>query len=180
MIPWRSATATALADREPDTARALADRELELAEAFGERRAFAIALRAVAAMDRGERGRELLDRAVAVLRPSPARLELAHAPIELGSALRRAGYRANARAPLRESLDLADRAGANRLANRAHDELQAAGARPRRERIHGAQALTPGELRVAALAADGLSNRDIAESLFVGLRTVETHLTHAY
>jgi DNA-binding CsgD family transcriptional regulator/predicted ATPase len=180
MIPWRSATATALADSDPDTAHALAKRELDLAEAFGEPRALGIALRAAAVLDRGERRRELLERAIEALRPSPARLELAHALVDLGSALRRAGYRADARAPLRESLDLADRAGASRLTHRAQDELQAAGARPRRERVRGTQALTPGELRVAGLAAQGMSNREIAQALFVSLRTVETHLTHAY
>jgi DNA-binding CsgD family transcriptional regulator len=44
----------------------------------------------------------------------------------------------------------------------------------------GVDALTPSELRVAALAAEGMSNREIAQALFVTLRTVEVHLTHAY
>ena len=59
-------------------------------------------------------------------------------------------------------------------------ELLAAGARPRRTALTGPDALTAGERRVAALAADGLSNRQIAEHLFVTQATVETHLRHAF
>jgi DNA-binding CsgD family transcriptional regulator len=66
------------------------------------------------------------------------------------------------------------------LAARAHDELQAAGARPRRAALTGPHALTAAEHRVANLAADGHSNRQIAEQLYVTRRTVETHLTHAF
>jgi DNA-binding CsgD family transcriptional regulator len=66
------------------------------------------------------------------------------------------------------------------VAKRARDELLAAGARPRRDVVSGPAALTPAEQRVAALAAAGHSNRDIAEQLYVSLRTVETHLTHAF
>ncbi|HEX5911296.1 MAG TPA: helix-turn-helix transcriptional regulator, partial [Thermoleophilaceae bacterium] len=58
--------------------------------------------------------------------------------------------------------------------------LRAAGARPRRPVLRGPGALTPAERRVAELAAAGLSNRDIAERLFVTVRTVEYHLANAY
>ena len=67
-----------------------------------------------------------------------------------------------------------------RLAHRARHELRAAGARPRRTALSGIAALTPAEHRVAALAADGHSNREIAQRLYVTQRTVETHLTHAF
>jgi DNA-binding CsgD family transcriptional regulator len=66
------------------------------------------------------------------------------------------------------------------LARRARHELQSAGARPRRAALSGVDALTPAEHRVALLAADGLTNREIAEQLYVTQRTVETHLTHAF
>jgi DNA-binding CsgD family transcriptional regulator len=72
------------------------------------------------------------------------------------------------------------RCGAHVLAQSARDERHAAGARPRRDRLSGPEALTPSERRVARLAAEGKSNPEIAQELFLTRRTVETHLTHAY
>ncbi|MDQ3742544.1 MAG: helix-turn-helix transcriptional regulator, partial [Actinomycetota bacterium] len=66
------------------------------------------------------------------------------------------------------------------LADAGHAELLAAGARPRRRELSGTQALTPSERRVADLAADGLGNREIAQTLFVTIKTVENHLARAY
>jgi DNA-binding CsgD family transcriptional regulator len=66
------------------------------------------------------------------------------------------------------------------LAARALRESNAAGARPRRTALHGEEALTARERQVASLAADGLSNREIAETLVVTVKTVEWHLKHSY
>jgi DNA-binding CsgD family transcriptional regulator len=99
---------------------------------------------------------------------------------DLGAALRRRGSRVAARDPLRRALDIAHRAGATRLATRAHEELAATGARPRKLVLRGVDSLTPSELRAARMAADGLSNREIAQALFVTINTVETHLRHAF
>jgi DNA-binding CsgD family transcriptional regulator len=99
---------------------------------------------------------------------------------ELGTSLRRCGRRSDARHPLREGLDIAVRCGAEALAARARDELLATGAQLRRERLTGPDALTPSERRVARLAAQGRTNSEIAQALFLTRRTVETHLTHAY
>jgi DNA-binding CsgD family transcriptional regulator len=63
---------------------------------------------------------------------------------------------------------------------RAREELETSGARPRRPAQSGRDALTPAELRAARLAADGLANREIAHTLFVTVKTVETELGHAY
>ena len=65
------------------------------------------------------------------------------------------------------------------LARRAREELNAAGARPRRSALSGPGALTPAEHRVAG-SPPGPSNREIAERLYVTQRTVETHLTHTF
>jgi DNA-binding NarL/FixJ family response regulator len=58
--------------------------------------------------------------------------------------------------------------------------LLIAGARPRRDALHGRDALTASELRVALMAAEGMTNREIAQALFVTTKTVETHLHHAF
>ena len=97
-----------------------------------------------------------------------------------GAALRRANHRSDARAPLRDGLDLAHRCGATALVARAGEELAAAGARPRTPLRTGFEALSPSERRVARLAADGRSNRDIAQALFVSTKTVEVHLSACY
>jgi DNA-binding CsgD family transcriptional regulator len=66
------------------------------------------------------------------------------------------------------------------LADQAHAELVATGAKPRRAVVTGTKALTPAEARVAGLASRGLTNRQIAEALFVTEKTVEGHLAHAF
>jgi DNA-binding CsgD family transcriptional regulator len=81
---------------------------------------------------------------------------------------------------LRQALDLAHHCGAPVLTERAHQELLAAGARPRRPALTGRDALTPTEARVANLAAQGHSTPEIAQALFVTPKTIETHLAHSY
>ena len=111
---------------------------------------------------------------------STARLERAKALAALGSAFRRARQPKDARDPLARALELADACGAYGLAAHARAELHAAGARPRTTALQGVEALTPSERRVAALAAEGQTNRDIAQALFVTPKTVEVHLSSAY
>jgi DNA-binding CsgD family transcriptional regulator len=98
----------------------------------------------------------------------------------LGAALRRNGQRSNAREPLRRALELAHRCGATALVERAHAELLGTGARPRRAAVTGLEALTASERRVAEMAAEGLTNREIAQALFVTEKTIEWHLGQAY
>jgi ATP/maltotriose-dependent transcriptional regulator MalT len=179
-MPWRAQAALvhaafgALAD-----GIRLAEEEAQLAAAVGARLALATALRALGQLRRG-RGLDDLREAVNLLRSSEDRLEYVRSLIDYGSALRRAGQRASSRDPLREALDLAAAGGCAALARRAREELAASGARPRRDELRGRDALTASERRVALLASEGHTNRDIAQALFVSLRTVETHLTHAY
>jgi DNA-binding CsgD family transcriptional regulator len=178
---WRSSAALAhCALGEADAARLRADEELALAQRYGAPRAVGIALRVAGLVRADDEGLELLRRSVAVLEDSPARLERARSLAELGAALRRAGRRVEARELLREAVDVAYRCGAGALLHRAQDELVAAGARPRRARLSGPGALTPSERRVAGMAAEGMSNREIAQALFVTEKTVEMHLGNAY
>ncbi|HZB97028.1 MAG TPA: AAA family ATPase [Candidatus Sulfotelmatobacter sp.] len=158
----------------------LAEAELTAARHFGAPRELGAALRVSSLARGGEAGLEFLEESVAVLRTSPALLEQAHSLVELGAALRRTGRLSAAREPLTEALDLAARCGARPLVARAREELTATGARPRREWRTGVEALTPGELRVARLAAAGKTNREIAQTLYVTLKTVEGHLARAY
>jgi DNA-binding CsgD family transcriptional regulator len=161
-------------------ARQLADAELADVRVFGAPRALGIALRTAGLARGGPEGLALLRESVAALDRSPALLERARSLAELGAALRRSGERAAAREPLAQALELAALCGARPLAARARDELIAAGARPRRPWRTGVNALTPSELRIARLAADGRSNREIAGELYVTLKAVEGHLAHAY
>jgi DNA-binding NarL/FixJ family response regulator len=165
---------------ERERARDLAEAELADVKEFGAPRALGIALRAVGLAQGGDKGIELLANSVASLRHSPALLERAHSLAELGAALRRNGCRSAAREPLAEALDLAARGGARPLVARVREELKATGARPRRAWRTGLEALSPRELRVAKLAAEGRTNREIAYQLYVTLKTVEGHLARAY
>jgi DNA-binding CsgD family transcriptional regulator/tetratricopeptide (TPR) repeat protein len=180
-ISWRSQAALALlALGRRDEARPLAEEDLALARAWGAPRALGAALRVAGLMEGPERGVALLEEAVEVLRASPARLEHAKARTDLGAALRRLNRRSAAREQLRRAVELATICGAVRLAARAETELLATGARPRRVALSGVASLTPSERRVAEMAAEGPTNREIAQALFVTQRTVEVHLTSIY
>jgi DNA-binding CsgD family transcriptional regulator len=180
-LPWRSEAALAqlvLGNRE--SAGRFAEEELELAQAFGAARARGVAKRAAGVVDGGERGDVLLREAIDDLERGDARLERARALADLGAMLRRRNRRREARESLREALDAAHRAGAGLLAERVETELRATGARPRRILLTGIDSLTASERRVAQLASEGLTNREIAQTLFITARTVEGHLTSVF
>ncbi|HEX2031807.1 MAG TPA: AAA family ATPase [Actinomycetota bacterium] len=181
VVPWRSLTAVALATRgAPEEARQLVAEELALARAFGAPRPIGIALRAQGLVERGEEGLALLRESVSALEGSGADLEHARSLTDLGAALRRANRRSEAREPLRRGAEMAFRCGATALFERAQAELKATGARPRRVVLHGVDSLTASERRVAAMASGGMTNREIAQALFVSVKTVEKHLGQAY
>jgi DNA-binding CsgD family transcriptional regulator len=180
-LPWRSEAALAylaLGDRE--SAQRLADEELELAQAFGTPRARGVAKRATGVVAGGDRGLFLLREAIDAFERGGANLERARALADLGAMLRRRNRRVEARELLREALDAAHRAGAARLADFAETELRATGARPRRLVLRGVDSLTASERRIAEFASKGLTNREIAQTLFVTTRTVEGHLTSIF
>jgi DNA-binding CsgD family transcriptional regulator len=177
----RSNAAVALArvGRRPE-AQQLLDGELKASRRFGAHSALGVSLRAAGMIAGGSRGLAYLREAVGHLEQSPARLEHARALAELGAALRRTGKRREAQHTLRQALDLADRCGGQAVADHARAELLVTGARPRRARVAGLEALTASERRVAQLAAQGMTNRQIAQALFVSQPTVVTHLSHCY
>ncbi|MCA1656113.1 MAG: AAA family ATPase [Actinobacteria bacterium] len=171
---------TALLQRagdERDGARATAAEALAIAERWSAAGAIGAAQR-VRGLIEGEI--ELLRAATEQLASSPLRLEHAAALSDLGAALRRSGARREAREPLLAALDAARGCGADGLAAHVGDELAASGARvPARPRS-GADALTPSERRIARMAAEGATNKEIAQSLFLSVKTIEMHLGHAY
>ena len=180
-LPWRSDAALAqLALGARDEAARLAGEELALARASGAPRALGVALRVAGAVAGGSRGEALLRTAVATLPGAGDPLERARALAALGALVRRANRRSEARELLLEAVDAARAAGALPLAAQAETDLAATGARARSDVLGGVEALTPSERRVAGLAADGLTNRQIAQALFVTPRTVEGHLSSAF
>jgi DNA-binding CsgD family transcriptional regulator len=178
---WRSRAALAAAALgDGDRARELWNEELERAQSFGAQRAIGIAQRAGGLVEEGQGRIALLRGAVETLESSPARLEHCRALLDLGVALRHDRQAREAREPLRVAARLAGEAGAAALAARAKEELMAAGARPRRDAYTGIEALTPRELRIARLAAQGQGNRDIAQALFITRKTVEAHMRNIF
>jgi DNA-binding CsgD family transcriptional regulator len=179
--PWRAEAALAHAALgNHDQAQRLASEQLAMAREFGFARTLGVSLRASGLVAGGSDGLALLGEAVQTLETSGSPLELARALTDFGGALRRSGRPGEARAQLERGLDLAHHCGARRIAGLARAELIAAGAKPRRDAITGRDALTASELRVARLAGEGMSNREIAQALFTTPKTAKSHLNRIY
>lgn len=179
--PWRSfAALTRHGLGDTERAIALAQEDLELARAARSAMAIGVAQRALGTMTGGPKGIERLEDAVSQLDRAGTRLEAARARVALGRAMREAQRTEDAKRVLAEAIELAGSLGAVRTADEALSELRAAGGKPRRLTFTGAGSLTPGQRRVADLAAAGATNREIAETLFLTVHTVEAHLTSAY
>jgi DNA-binding CsgD family transcriptional regulator len=178
---WRSHAAPALfALGDHEAARRLAAEDLDRARRWGAPGGLGLALRTVALLAEGGPSPDGLGGAVEVLEGAPNRLEQARALTDLGAALRSDNRRADARKVLERAAGVASRCGARGLADRARDEIQAAGGRWSDPFGEGVAQLTASERRVAELAAAGQSNPEIAQTLFVTRKTVETHLGRVY
>jgi DNA-binding CsgD family transcriptional regulator len=178
--PWRSIYAQALdMTGRGDEAIAAVEEELELARHWGAPGAIGHALR-IRGQIRREEGMGDLEEAVTILEGSWYRLELARALAAHGAALRRARQPTEAREPLLRALELAESCGARPLESEVRTELRASGLRPRSAATSGAASLTPSERRVAELAAEGRTNKEIAQALYVTPKTVEVHLSNSY
>ncbi|HET6831582.1 MAG TPA: AAA family ATPase [Solirubrobacterales bacterium] len=178
--PGRRLPARALVrlDRAGEAAEALRE-DLELAELWGAPGTVGRALAQLGEL-RGPDGIEDLERGVELLDASPLKLDRARALAALGGALRRSRRPSDARDPLRRAYELAEACGAEPLAAEIRTELHATGARPRSSALSGPDSLTASERRVADIAADGKTNKQIAQELFVTPKTVEVHLSNAY
>lgn len=180
-VPWRGAAALALLELgQRDRALALSGEEVTLAEQIGSPETLGAALRTHARALGPDERRDQLKRAVELLESSNARLEHARALVDLGALIRSGGDPAGARELLREGGGLAEDLGAAGTSKRAREELVRAGGRPRRAAARGARALTPTERKVSSLAAQGMTNREIAQVFVLATKTIESHLASAY
>jgi DNA-binding CsgD family transcriptional regulator len=110
------------------------------------------------------------------LERSPARLALARAHLLYGEWLRREGRRADSRGHLRTAYEMLAPIGAEAFAARAARELAATGERVKKRTVQTRDDLTAQEAQIARLGAEGYSNRQIGEQLFISHRTVGYHL----
>jgi DNA-binding CsgD family transcriptional regulator len=178
---WRAELALALAaGGRRDEALEYALEAVDRARQWGAPPALGLSLRVLGLVEGGPSGEKLLRESVGVLEGSQARLEYAKSLVELGAALRRNNKRTEAREQLRLGLELAHKLGAVGVEARAQTELAATGARPRRLMLSGLDSLTPSERRVAEMAAENMTNKDIAQALFVTPKTVAVHLSSVY
>jgi DNA-binding CsgD family transcriptional regulator len=156
-------------------------RALEALENDAERsdRAWA---RATAARCRGfiSQDAEHFRRALKLHEASPSPFEVARTHLCYGETLRRQRKRIEARQVLREALNTFERLGAEPWAARALNELAATGEKARKRDVSGIRQLTPQELQIALVVAQGATNREAAAQLFLSPKTVEAHLSSAY
>jgi len=165
-------------DRERAEGEAL--REVEIRRQYGSQPRLAMALRRRAGFLPARSALPLLEDALASIEGTPRRPVLVRVLASYGVSLRRVGQMEEARRVLYRVLDDAEQMGMERLRARAHEELVLADGRPRRTRLRGPTSLTDAQRQVADLAAAGCTNREIAEQLFVSIKTVETHLAAVY
>jgi DNA-binding CsgD family transcriptional regulator len=168
----------AIAVGELETTGALVDRLERQARTLAEPWPLAIAARSrallAAATGDFEASFEAFACALAEHARIPMPFEHARTLLALGAAERRARRRAEARASLQQALRIFQELGTPVWAEKAHAELGRIGGRRRTE------GLTPAEHRVAALVAEGRTNREVAAALFLSERTIATHLSHIY
>ena len=162
-----------------DEAAALAARYAAEAGVKGGAWGLARARRAEALVDDAE-AEERYAEALALHADDPDAFERARTELCLGERRRRAGRRTDAREPLRAALATFDALGAAPWAERASAELKATGETVRRRDAASLDELTPQELRIALLLAEGQTTRQAAAALYLSPKTVEYHLRHVY
>jgi DNA-binding SARP family transcriptional activator/DNA-binding CsgD family transcriptional regulator len=177
---WRACTALALhALGRIDEAVAVASEELSLARACGAPSGLGRALRVLGTVQ-GDDGFAALWEALDVLEGTPSRLEHARALAALGAQLRRSGVVEESQTHLVRALELAEVCGAGSVSEFARAELVESGVEPSVSAPSGIRALTDTQRRVAVLAAEGHSEREIAQAMFVTPNAVDFQLGDVY
>ena len=139
-----------------------------------------IEARVRALLSDGENAESLYRQSIEHLAGTRLRLELARTHLLYGEWLRRERRRLDAREHLRTALEAFTSMGAEAFARRAERELLATGERARKRTVDTLDQLTPQEVQIARLAANGQTNREIATQLFISASTVEYHLHKAF
>jgi DNA-binding CsgD family transcriptional regulator len=181
IVPWRAhcAAATFRLGRSHE-ARELMHEQLSMLGRSNSR-VMGMSLRVLAEVSEPERRPDLLRKAVNALQECGDRLELANALAALDRALRDDGRAGEAAVVRRRALGLAEECGAEPLRRVLLSDTGTRGPEPAEQGdAPSASTLTRSEWRVAALAAEGHTNRKIAEELYITVSTVEQHLTRAY
>jgi DNA-binding CsgD family transcriptional regulator len=135
-----------------------------------------VAARSRALLSEGDAAESMYREALGRLGRTPIRTDLARANLLYGEWLRRQRRPADARTQLRTACQMLAELGMEAFADRARRELRAAGGTARRRAVTARVQLTAQEAQIARLAADGLSNPEIATRLFLSPRTVQYHL----
>jgi DNA-binding CsgD family transcriptional regulator len=161
-------------------AREWAGELMSFADAVGARWAGAAGEHGLALLCDGDEADRHFVAALGLHESASRPVDRARTSLAYGEFLRRSRRRVDARAHLRTALEVFEDVGAAPMAERARQELRASGETARKRDVSTIENLTPQELQTARLVAQGLSNRDVAERLFVSPRTVEYHLSNAY
>jgi DNA-binding CsgD family transcriptional regulator len=165
---------------QPERARHAFELVQETTRAAGTDWAVGIEARCLALLSEGDDAEELYKEAITRLRRTSIRVQLARTHLLYGEWLRREHRRLDAREELRTAYELFTDFGVEAFAERARVELQATGERARRRTVDTLDQLTPQEMQIARLAAEGHTNREIGVRLFISASTVEYHLRKAF
>jgi DNA-binding CsgD family transcriptional regulator len=165
---------------ETDLARHALERLAEMTLPAGTDFGLGMLARSRALLSDGAIAEGLYGEAIERLGRAQLRPELARAHLLYGELLRRLGRRVNAREQLRTANGLFVAIGMEAFAERARRELLATGETVRKRSVETQDQLTPQELQIARLAADGHTNPEIGAQLFLSRRTVEWHLRKVF
>jgi DNA-binding CsgD family transcriptional regulator len=164
----------------PEDATAVASAYEDAAAAKGQPWARARAARCRALLAADDDLDEEFQRALALHSRTPDAFESAVTDLAYGSRLRRAGRRLDARERLRGAIEVFDRLGATPWAELGRAELTATGETARRRTPSTLDELTPQELQISFLLAEGRTTREAAAALFLSPKTIEYHLRNVY
>ena len=180
LIPWHAylVTSDVASQRLGATTRANAEMALRLSDEFGAPRGRAEGLRAIWWTDPS--AREAGEEAAQLFREVGSRIDEARTLVGFLMAFGRQLPREETQEHLSRALELAERTGSSRLVSRIRGLSGELGLGVRSRPVSGVGSLTPSERRVAALAAAGRRNKDVAQELYVTIKTVETHLARVF